>query len=143
MISPRLFEEFCMDYTDSMAGAVHENGALYCHHSCGLIRDLLALYRQTEIDAVHAFMIPPIGNVTIAEGRGLVGDRITIIPTMIQLFGAMKDREATAESIRTMFSEAAPGDNILFQVTADPGKTMDDTWFVVNECKKYQRMYQS
>ena len=142
-ISPRMFEQFCVDYTDAVADAVHTEGTLYCHHSCGLIHDLLGLYRQTRMDAVHAYMVPPIGDVTIAEGRPLVGEKITIIPTMIQLFANMQDRQAAAASIKTMFADASPGSNIIFQVTADPGRTMDDTWFVVNECKKYQRMYQN
>jgi hypothetical protein len=54
-------------------------GKLYFHHFCGLIRDLLPLYRRTRMDAMHAFTVPPIGNVIVAEGRRILGDRIAII----------------------------------------------------------------
>lgn len=139
-ISPAMFEEFCMDYTDRIADVVHKAGKLYFHHSCGLIRDLLDLYRQTRMDAVHAFCIPPLGNVTIAEGREKLGNRITIIATLVQLFGQMDDRDAVARSIRTMFEGAEPGDHFILSLAADPNKTMKETQFVLDECRKYQRI---
>lgn len=55
-------------------------------------------------------MIPPIGDVTIRDGRDILGDNIAIIPTMIQLFGPMEDRDVAAVSIRAMFEESSNGD---------------------------------
>ena len=75
-ISPAMFEEFNVAYTDRMSDLAHGAGKLYFHHSCGLIRDLLGLYRRTAMDAVHAFTIPPIGDVTIADGRRLLGESL-------------------------------------------------------------------
>lgn len=138
-ISPAMFEEFCLDYTDGMADLAHAAGKLYFHHSCGLIRDLLGLYRQTKMDAVHAFTIPPIGDVTVGEGRRGLGDRITIIAGLMQLFGNMDDRAAVADSIATMFDEATPGDHFILNLAGDPGKGMEETGFIAEECKKHQR----
>jgi len=58
-ISPAMFEACNLELTDARADAAHAAGKLYFHHSCGHIRDLLPLYRQTRMDAVHAFSIPP------------------------------------------------------------------------------------
>ena len=42
------------------------------HHSCGLIHDLLPLYRRTKMDCVHGYTIPPIGDVTVGQGRPML-----------------------------------------------------------------------
>jgi len=138
-ISPAMFERFCLDYTNRIADIAHAAGKLYFHHSCGLIRDLLALYRQTRMDAVHAFTIPPIGDVTVGEGRHRLGDRITIIAGLMQLLSDMRNREAVAAAIATMFDEAAPGDHFIPNLFADPSRNMEQTRFVAEECRKHQR----
>lgn len=139
-VSPAMFEEFCLGYTDRMADATHAGGAFYFHHSCGLIRDLLPLYRQTRMDAVHAFTPPPIGNVTIAEGRAALGSKITIFAGVSQMSQSMTDRAAVARSIADMFREAAPGDHFILGLAADPEKTMEETEFVRAECRKHQQI---
>ena len=72
-ISPSMFEEFCMEYTDRMDDAVHAHGAFYVHHSCGHILHLLDLYRQTKMDAVDALnLTPPYGKGDVPSlGRGV------------------------------------------------------------------------
>ncbi len=54
-ISPAMFEACNTDLTDERARRSHATGKFYFHHSCGLIRDLLALYRRTQMDAVGPF----------------------------------------------------------------------------------------
>ncbi|HPP13090.1 MAG TPA: uroporphyrinogen decarboxylase family protein, partial [bacterium] len=61
-VSPAMFEVCNLDLTNRRSRLTHQAGKLYFHHSCGHIRDLLPLYRQTEMDAVHFFTIPPLGN---------------------------------------------------------------------------------
>jgi len=139
-ISPAMFEECCLDYTDHLADVMHAAGKFYFHHSCGLIRDLLALYRQTKMDAVHAYQVPPIGDVTIAEGRPNLGDKITMIVSLVQMCGSLDNRAEVAESIRELFAEAQPGDGIIFGLAPDPEKDMEETAFVARECQKYQRL---
>ena len=138
-ISPAMFETFCLGYTDRFAAAVHKAGRWYFHHSCGLIRDLLPLYRRTQMDAVHAFTIPPIGNVTVAQGRELLGDRIIIYAGLSQLFGSLADRAAVTRSIEAMVRGAGDGDHFILGLAADPEKTMDDTRLIVDICRRLQR----
>ncbi|MHB9106464.1 MAG: uroporphyrinogen decarboxylase family protein [Armatimonadota bacterium] len=138
--SPAMFEACCLDYTDHVADALHAGGKYYFHHSCGLIRDLLHLYRQTKMDGVHGYTIKPMGDVSVADGKRLLGDRIVILAGMIQLFLSMTDRDEVARSIRAMFEEGAP-DNLMLGLAADPEKTMEETAFVANECKKYQQLF--
>jgi hypothetical protein len=138
--SPAMFAELCLGYTDRLAAVVHQAGKCYFHHSCGLIHDLLPLYRQTQMDAVHGWTCQPLGDVTVAD-RALMGERIVPLVGLVQMFGNMDDRPAVAASIAEMYAQAAPGDRVIFHVAADPEKTMADTAFVVDECKRQSMQY--
>jgi len=135
-ISPAMFEACNLGLTDELARQAHAAGKLYFHHSCGLIRDLLPLYRQTQMDAVHAFTIPPTGDVTVGEGRRALGDRITIIAGLQQLVGPMADQASVRESIHGMIRQAEPWDHFILNVAAYPHRTMDQTRFVVECCRE-------
>lgn len=137
-ISPAMFERYCVDYTNRMADIAHAGGKLYFHHSCGLIRDLLPLYRETRIDAVHAFTIPPIGDVTVNEGKAALGPGIAIFAGLFQLLGQSDDPGRMESIVREMFEGAAPGDNFVLGLAADPNITMADTQKLVDICRKYQ-----
>ncbi len=135
-ISPAMFEACNLALTDARVRAAHARGKLYFHHSCGHIRDLLPLYRRTAMDAVHAFTVPPVGNVGVAEGRRLLDDRITIIAGTGQLAGPMNDRAAVRANIRRMVRESGAGDHFIFGVAAYPNRTMEQTRFVVECCRE-------
>lgn len=141
-ISPAMFEEFCIGYTDHIADAVHEYGVLYAHHSCGLIYDLLDLYRQTRIDAVDALYVKPLGDVpSIARAKDILGSKITIIGALPQICYSVDDPSVVAENIEHIFQDSNPGDNIIFSLVAHPHLNMEQTTFIAKECRKYQRMY--
>jgi len=141
-ISPAMFEEFCMGFTDRMADTVHKYGVKYVHHSCGLINNLLDLYRQTRMDAVDALCLKPIGDVeSLAIAKEKLGPRITIIAPLIQICGDMTDRRAVADSIAGMFRDSAPGDNMVFAIGAEPTQGVEAHAFIAGECRKHQRRY--
>ncbi len=135
-ISPAMFEECNLALTDARADASHAAGKIYFHHSCGLIRDLLPLYRRTKMDAVHAFTTPPIGNVTVVQGRKALGDRITIMAGVGQLAGPMDDRAAVRASIHQMIREAAPWDHFVLGLAGYPNRTVEQTKFVADCCRQ-------
>jgi len=135
-ISPAMFDACNIELTNERVRAAHAAGKSYFHHSCGLIRDLIPLYRRTRMDAVHAFTVPPVGNVTVAEGRRALGDRITIVAGVQQLAGPMDDRAAVRESIHRMIDEARPWDHFILSLAAYPHRTIDQMRFVVDCCRE-------
>jgi len=135
-ISPDMFATCNLELTDARARLAHAAGKFYFHHSCGLIRDLLPLYRRTTMDAVHAFTIPPVGNVTVAEGRKLLGDRITIYAGLQQLAGPMQDRKAVRADIQVMLREARPWDHFILGIAGYPNRTMEQMRFVIDCCRE-------
>ena len=137
-ISPTMFGEFNLDCTDARADICHAEEKLYFHHSCGLIRDLLPLYRETRTDAVHAFTTPPIGDVTLAEGRELLGNRITIIAGVAPLADVHADPATVRQGVEALLA-GAPRDHLILGLTAYPHKNMEQTKAVLEECRPYQR----
>jgi hypothetical protein len=135
-ISPAMFEACNLALTDARADAAHAAGKFYFHHSCGLIRDLLPLYRRTKMDGVHAFTIPPLGNVTVAAGRQALGERITIMAGVNQLAGPMDDRAAVRAEIHQMIRDAGAGDHFILGVAGYPNRTVEQTQFVVECCRE-------
>lgn len=135
-ISPEMFEAFNMDLTDARTDAAHAAGKLYFHHSCGHIRNLLGLYAQTRMDGVHAFCTPPVGDVTIAEGRQTLGDKVTIMTGVHQLSGPLDDRAAVRASIHEMIRQADPGDHFILLTAGYPNRTIEQTQFVIDCCRE-------
>jgi hypothetical protein len=141
-ISPAMFEEFCLGYTDHVTEAVHAYGTYYAHHSCGHINHLLDLYRQTRMDAVDALCLKPIGDVnSLAEARLKLGPNITILAALTQMGESMDNRPAVAASIATMFRDVAPADHFIFGLAAYPHLNMEQTAFVARECLNNPRRY--
>lgn len=139
-ISPAMFREYNLECTDRRASVCHAAGKLYFHHSCGHIRDLLPLYRRTQMDAVHAFTVPPTGNVTVAEGKTVLGDRMTIIAGAGQFSDVTWDLDRMRAGVRRLFQEAQPGDHFVVNLAAFPHRTMEQTRAVVDECGRYQAL---
>jgi uroporphyrinogen-III decarboxylase len=135
-LSPAMFEACNLAVTDARAEVAHAAGKFYFHHSCGLIRHLLPLYRRTKMDAVHAFTIPPLGDVTIAEGRQALGDRITIMAGLQQLEGPMDDRDAVRASIHQTIREAMPWDHFILNVAFYPHRTLEQTRYAIDCCRE-------
>ncbi len=114
LISPAMFEAFNVALTNRRADLCHAHGKLYLHHSCGLIRNLLPIYRQTRMDGVDAFTPPPIGDVGYAEGRTLLGPKYSMISG---LGGPLSlSNEAMAGHVAARFADARSAGNIVFSV---------------------------
>ena len=145
-ISPAMFEDFCMGFTDRAAEAVHRHGAFYVHHSCGYVNKLLSIYRQTKMDAVDA-VVPRENDVpSYSKIRELLGPEITIIsgyswPADERVAFTAETCSKVSEDIGKTFEDIAPGHNIIFSLYAYLFQNMDQYGFVAEECKKRQRMY--
>jgi len=113
LISPNMFEEHNLELTNTRADLIHEYGKIYLHHSCGLIHDLLPVYRKTRMDGVHAFTTPPIGDVEYEEGRKLLGDKISIFSSLLSGIQS-NDEQYIEEFVRKKFEAGKKAGNIMF-----------------------------
>jgi hypothetical protein len=137
VISPGMFAACNLELTDARVDLCHAAGKYYFHHSCGLIRDLLPLYHRTRMDAVHAYTLPPIGNATIAGGRPLLGDRITMFLGLGMAADPIWKPEDVRAQVQRLYAEAAPGDHIIFGLAGFPHRTMEQNRFIVDCCREF------
>ena len=136
--SPSMFEEYCLGYTDRIADIVHGYGKMYWHHSCGLIRDLLPIYRTSRMDSVHAFTEPPTGDVLLDDGRSLLGDDIGIVAGLRLMERPLEDRSQASRLIAELFERAGAGSRFCLCMTAYQHLTMDDIRWLRDECGRHQ-----
>jgi len=138
VISPAMFEACNMELTNARAEAAHAAGKFYIHHSCGHLHDLLPLYRKTKMDAVDSFTVPPLGNVTVGEGRRLMGDRIAIIAGLQHLVWKEDDRKATRASIQKMIREAGKDGHFILKLSPPFGASprWEQIRFVADCCRE-------
>jgi uroporphyrinogen-III decarboxylase len=143
LISPDMFDEFNVELTNKRADLIHKYGKFYMHHSCGLIHDLLPIYRKTRMDAVHAFTTPPIGNVLFPESRKLLGDRIAIATRVLEPHMLKPDadgKEITAQILARFQDVKKAGSVILYLNTPSSQYGVDFMKRVLSEARKYQKL---
>lgn len=143
LISPDMFDEFNVGLTNKRADLIHKHGKFYMHHSCGLIHDLLPAYRKTRMDAVHAFTTPPIGNVTLPEGRKLLGDKIAIATRVLEphmLKPDAADDEIKAQ-MHARFEDVKKAGRVMLYLNAPSDQYGVDFMIkVLAEARKYQKL---
>ncbi len=115
LISPSMFEACNVALTNARADLCHRHGKLYLHHSCGLIRNLLPIYRKTRMDGVDAFTTPPIGDVFYAEGRKLLGPGYSLCTGLAVGLRAM-DQASICKLVTDRFDDARKAGNVVFIV---------------------------
>ena len=92
LISPQLFEEFCMPHLAAYGTLVREHGIVAVHHMCGTLNALLELIDTLPAQANEAYTTPPVGNATLAEGRTRMPSKALIGGTNATLWLASPDR---------------------------------------------------
>jgi uroporphyrinogen-III decarboxylase len=78
LAGPRDFDEFVVPYDQPVHDLIHEAGGsvwLHCHGKMNLV---LERFADEGIDCLNPMEPPPMGDVTIAEARARVGDRMAL-----------------------------------------------------------------
>ncbi len=80
VISPAMFEEFCLPYDKKQNAVFHEAGLKVVCHLCGGIMPLLNLVVQTDADGLET-MTPPAmgGDCNLKEASQKIGDKLFFI----------------------------------------------------------------
>ena len=78
MGSPQQYGELVQEYEKRIIDRVHAAGAL-CHVHChGNVRSTIELAADRGADFFEPMEPPPDGDITMAEAKRLVGDRLTL-----------------------------------------------------------------
>ncbi|MBN1674677.1 MAG: hypothetical protein JXR37_26770 [Kiritimatiellae bacterium] len=69
LISPGMFEEFCVPHLTAYGNAILAAGLIPVHHMCGTLHALLERIDALPATVNEAFTTRPVGDVSLAEGR--------------------------------------------------------------------------
>lgn len=80
VISPQLFQEFCLPYDQRQIALLHEVGLKVVYHLCGGLMPMLNLVVQTGTDGLETMTPPGMGgDCDLREASRRVGDRLFFI----------------------------------------------------------------
>jgi hypothetical protein len=88
------------------------------------------------MDAVHAFTEPPVGNVTLDDGRRLLGDAIGIIASVPAISDPVYDEKQILESVAALYARGRGDSRLSLALPAYPHRTMSQTAFIAEACKR-------
>ncbi|MFP4176848.1 MAG: uroporphyrinogen decarboxylase family protein [Candidatus Brocadiia bacterium] len=69
LISPEMFENYCMPHLRDYGNIILEHNITPVHHMCGTLNALLEKVDKLPALVNEAFTTPPVGDCTLAEGR--------------------------------------------------------------------------
>ena len=119
-LPPELFDRYVAAYDRELIDLAHQHGAFVRLHCHGRVRDLLPRFVRMGADATDPVEPPPMGDVTLAEAKGIVGDKLTIFGNLeLRDLETLSRDEVVALTRRTL-DEGMPGGRFAVQPDAEP-----------------------
>lgn len=76
LMSPSAFDIYVAAFDRQLIEAIHDAGGKVWVHCHGKMRPVLERFVEMGVDVLNPIEPPPMGDVTMAEAFGLVGDRM-------------------------------------------------------------------
>ena len=117
VISPQLFQRYCLPVYQRAVPVVRGAGKLTFAHFDGSIRPYLDLLKGIDLNIIEAFTPPPMGDLTVAEAKAAWPDKVIWVnfPGNLYLEPAETIKTYTLELLRT----SAPGGRLVIGCTED------------------------
>lgn len=77
LISPAVFEDYCVPRLQVFCEEVHKEGVLIYLHICGNSRPILEMMADTGVDCIEP--LDPLGGVDVADAKKRVGRRVALM----------------------------------------------------------------
>lgn len=113
--SPRLFERYGLPFYRQMSEILHAKGKIYKSHACGWVKHLLPMIKNSGLDAIEAFAIEPMNDLTIKEAREILDGKVSImggIPSVIMIPRNMNDEDFREYVLKTL-DDIQPGNGFV------------------------------
>ena len=115
-----LFDRYVVEYDRELIEMAHRAGAYVRVHSHGRVRAILPKLVAMGADATDPVEPPPLGDITLAEAKALVGDRLTICGNLELRDLETMSREQVADLTRRTLDEGMPGGRFALMPGAEP-----------------------
>lgn len=132
VISPRLFQRYCLPVYSRAVPLVRGAGKLIFAHYDGSIRPYVDLLRDVDLSIIEAFTPPPMGDLTVAEAKAAWPDKVIWVnfPGCLFLESGRAIKAYTLDLLR----ESAPGGRLVIGCTEDyPPDQFEKTFTAVGQ----------
>jgi len=117
LISPKLFEKYCLPYYNKYARILRARGKKVISHMDGRLKTLKNLIAMVELDAIEAFTPPPGGDLPISEAREAWKDKVIWMNFPEAIF--LRSSEEIEAYTLKLLEEIAPGVGFILSITED------------------------
>jgi hypothetical protein len=145
LMSPRRFDELVVCYDRPIVELAHAHGCLLYVHCHGFLNGVLDRFSDMGVDILHPIEAPPMGDISLAEAKRRVGDRVCLAGN-IQIGDVMDlEREQIVAQTRQAIQDAAPGGGFVLTLTATPfervlsRKTLNNLLAMIDTALAYGR----
>lgn len=140
LISPQLFEKYALPFLRKCTEITHKAGKVFLNHSCGKVRGLLSLIRQSGIDAHEYLTPPPVGDTPFLEAKRIWGDDITIMGAVDPVLMERGQPEKVRKYVIKLLKDMSPGKNFVLETSSKPDvpkQNVQTVADIMNEFRKY------
>ena len=119
VISPKIFEEFCLPYDSRLHKAVHDADLPVVYHTCGGMMPILELIVENGCEASETLSPPGVGgDARPAELKARIGDRVCLIGGLDQ-FNVLTDGDPrqVRDEVRRLFEAYGPGGGYIMSTS--------------------------
>lgn len=113
--SPPLFKRYGLPYYKRMAEILHAKGKTYKSHACGWIKHLLPMIKDSGLDAVEAFAVDPMNDLTIKAAREILDGQVSImggVASVVMSNMNMNDADFREYILKTL-DDVQPGNGFV------------------------------
>ncbi len=125
MVSPDLFNRYCVPYYRGYNEVLRNKGKITMSHMDGRLKCLKTLIAETGFNAVEAFTPPPGGDLNLGEARHTWRGEVAVwvnVPE-VMFYASTRGMERYIEAL---LREAAPGDGLVMGITETVPPTRRD-----------------
>ncbi len=113
LVSPAMYERYALPFLQESARAVHAAGKLFILHTCGDVRALLPLMRQSGIDGIDSLSEPPLGDTPFEVAMKVLGDGVCLIGGVNPIILARGSAEEVRAHVLDLFRRVPHRRNLL------------------------------
>ena len=116
--SPDMYKEYVDDYERPFVERIHENGGLSILHCHGSIGKVIGQLADTGYDALQPVESPPMGDITMAQAKKTVGERLCLIGN-IQVDQMYRSTpEKIEQLVREVIEQGKPNGGFILGISA-------------------------
>jgi Uroporphyrinogen decarboxylase (URO-D) len=121
LLGKRFFDDYVVRFDQPLFALIHRYGCKVIVHCHGRVNGLLESFVDMGVDALHPLETPPMGDVTLAEAKRRVGNRLCFVGN-IQIGDMMSATpEEIREQVRRIRRDAPTG--MILSTSATPYET--------------------